>query len=177
MNAQSKPHDFMHFIHKQTHFSDHRSRLLPSPTTHAMSVRFLLFPSGCVVVLPLWQALWNWQHDLYSRTNMPGNISSHDMAGETPGNACDCVSCTFRLNCRAVRSGWAATGSTSHSRALCLVWWWLSFYAVASKQECFLVPLMPFFMLSSVIVISLKIMRNVIMFKGYCFRSLSVIIA
>lgn len=109
-----------------THFSDHRSRLLPSPTTHAMSVCFLSSLSCCVVVLPLWQAHWNWQHDLYSRTNMPGNISSHDMAGETPGTACDCVSYTFRLNCRVTHSGWAATSSTAHSRALCLQW--LSFY-------------------------------------------------
>lgn len=104
----------------RTRFSNQRSRLLPSPATAAMSVCFLSSPSGCVDSLLLWQAHWKWQHDLYSSTNMPGNISPHGMAGKRLGMPVT-VFYTFGLNWRAARSWWAATSSVSRSAALCLV--------------------------------------------------------
>lgn len=90
-------------LSRQTHtrVSNQRSRLLPSPLTHTVSVCFLSSPSGCVDVSLLWQAHWNWQHDLYSSTNMPGNINSRGMTGKRLGLPVT-VFYIFRLNCSAL---------------------------------------------------------------------------
>lgn len=79
---------------------------LPEDLCHVSVLPVAPLPR-CTDVLLLWQAQWNWQHDLYSSTNMHGNINSHGMAGKcTPGNIHECVLSNFRFNWWAVCIRW-----------------------------------------------------------------------
>lgn len=78
--AQLMPHGRMHALFNiQTRALLQSLLKATSLPIDSMSVCFLSSPSGCVDVLLLWQAHWNWQRDLYSSTNMPGNINSRGM--------------------------------------------------------------------------------------------------
>lgn len=123
--AQSVKHTHMHswsrhdFVH--THSLNTQKRTQASPITtqgYFPPQRLMLCQCAscrprlaCVDALLLWQAHWNWQHDLCSSTNMPGTINYHGMAWKRLGMP---VIVCFTL------LGWVATSSTSHSRALCL---------------------------------------------------------
>lgn len=131
-HAQLKPtwfcaYTLIEYTKTHTSVSNHHSRLLSSPTAHAMSVRFLSSPTGLcwrlasltgALKLTAWFVL---QHKHARHHQLPR------YGLETPGNARDCVFYTFRLSCYEFNISLKST--------LFICWWWLSFYTLATERD------------------------------------------